>query len=101
MIDDIEERKKDLKEKLEVDLYVDRYSTFKESVELINQALETFNVNYQYLYNEFCVEFTNECLKYLDDHPDADMLDPGYMMVYTMPIVMNMINNAKNKYGFK
>jgi len=101
MNDDVESKKKELKERLESDLYVDRYSSFRESVELINKALESFNINYQYTYNEFCSDFTNECLKYIDEHPKVDMTDPQQMMVYTFPIVMSIVDRAKNKYGIK
>jgi hypothetical protein len=99
MDESVEKKKKDLREKLENELYVDRYDTFKESVELLNAALKSFNINYQYSYDEFCVDFTNQCLKYIDDHPSADMSDPRQMMVYTLPIIMSIVEEAKNTHG--
>jgi len=84
---------------LESELYVERYDTFKESVKMINMALQAFNVNYQYVYDDFCTDFTNECVNYIDEHPDVDMRDPGQMSIYTLPIIMSMVENVKNKYG--
>jgi len=98
---EIELKKKNVKEKLENELYVDRYNTFKESVELINTALDIFKIDYHFTYNDFCSEFTNECLNYIDEHPTVDMLDTRQMMVYAFPIIMSIINNAKNKHELK
>ena len=98
---DLESRKRELKEKLENELYVDRYSTFKECVDLINGALDTFKINYNYTYNEFCAEFTEECLNYMDTHPNADMNDTRQMMIYIFPMIMSMLEKSKNKYGLK
>lgn len=96
---DVEKQKREIKLKLENELYVDRYDSFKESVFLINEALKSFNINYQYSYDEFCADFTQECLKYIDEHPTVDMTAPKEMMLYTLPIVMAIIENTKNKYG--
>lgn len=98
MNDDIEKRKKELQIKLESELYVDRYDTFKQSVLLINKALIYFNIEFEYTYDVFCADFTEECLKYMDDHPDIDMMDPNEMITSVFPIVMSMIKNVKNKY---
>jgi hypothetical protein len=99
MDEDLEKKKKEIKDKLENELYVERYSTFRESVELINAALDSFGINYQYTYNVFCKDFTSECLNYIDKHPNVDMTDPRQMMTYTFPIVMSIVENVKNKYG--
>lgn len=99
-MDEIEERKKELRHKLENDLYVDRYSTFKESVALINEALKSFEINYEYTYNEFCSDYTDHCLKYMDEHPHVDLNDPSQIMIHTLPILLVMIDDLKNKYGY-
>jgi hypothetical protein len=101
MNEDIESVKMEIKQKLENDLYVDRYSTFKESVALINQALTSFNINYQYTYNEFCSDFTNECLNYIEQNPTVDLTDPRQLMIHTLPMILSIVDKAKNKYGFR
>lgn len=100
-MNDIEERKRELKQKLENDLYVDRYSSFKESVYLINEALKAFDINYEYTYNQFCSDYTDNCMRYMDEHPQVDLNDPGQIMVHTLPILLVMIDDLKNKYGLK
>lgn len=97
--EEIEIKKKELKDKLENSLYVERYDTFKESVELINLSLISFRINHQYNYNEFCSEFTEACLEYVEKHPDVDMTDAKQIIIYTLPIVMSIVEKAKNKYG--
>jgi hypothetical protein len=99
MGNDTLKQKQEIRSKLESELYVERYDTFKESVKMINMALQAFNVNYQYVYDDFCTDFTNECVNYIDEHPDVDMRDPGQMSIYTLPIIMSMVENVKNKYG--
>jgi Mg-chelatase subunit ChlI len=101
MNEELEKRKKDLRDRLESELYVERYDTFKESVQLINQALEFFKIDHNYTYDEFCQDFTEECMKYMDEHPKSDMQDPRQMMLSVFPIVMSIIDRSKEKYGFK
>jgi len=38
-------------------------------------------------------------MNYIDNHPGVNMLAPKEMMLYTLPIVMTIVDNAKNKYG--
>lgn len=97
----IEERKRIIKEKLSNDLYVERYDTFKESVVLINRAMDIFDINYQYDYNSFCRDFTEETMKYIENNPDVDISEYSQMYIYTPLIVMSLIEKIKNKYGFK
>lgn len=94
---DLEDKKKFIKETLEKDLYVNRYETFKESVFLINEALKSFDINYEYTYDQFCVDFTEECLNYQENNPNIDMRDPEQMLFYTFPIVISIIEKAKIK----
>lgn len=97
----IEERKRIIKEKLSNDLYVERYETFKESVVLINKAMDIFNINYHYDYNSFCRDFTEETMRYIDNNPDVDITEYSQMYIYTPLIVMSMIERVKDVYGFK
>jgi hypothetical protein len=98
---ELNERKKDLKERLENDLYVNRYDTFKQSVFFINKSLDFFNINHKYTYDEFCIDFTNECLDFMEKNPDVDMQDPKQIVIFIPTIVMSMMINAEKKYGLK
>jgi len=101
MSSDIEERKKEFKEKLINDLFIERYDTFKESITLINMALENFKMNYQYTYDGFCNDYINECMEYMDKYPTLDMMNPRQISLLTLPLILSIINKIKNKYGFK
>jgi len=94
---ELEDKKRIIKHKLENELFVDRYSTFKESVDLINTALENFGIDYHYNYNEFCTDFMTECLKFMDDHPEVDLEDTKQMAFAMLPIIMTMIFNVTQK----
>jgi len=101
MNEELEKKKTDLRERLESELYVERYDTFKESVDLINKALEFFKIDHKYTYDEFCQDFTTECMKYMDENPKTDMNDPRQMAISIFPIVMSIVDRTKDKYGFK
>jgi len=100
-MEDLELRKKEFKDRLTNELFIERYDSFKESIILINMALESFRIDYQYTYDQFCIDYTNECMEYMDNHPDVDMMDPTQLYFYTLPIVMSIVEKAKNKYGIK
>lgn len=97
---DNEEKINEIKEKLE-DLFVNRYDTFKESVKLINDALRAFDINYEFTYNDFCSTFSEKCFEYMRINSDIDITDPKQMMVHTLPIIISVIEDVKNKHGFK
>jgi len=97
----IEERKKEFKERITNELFVERYDSFKESISLINLALSNYNINYQYTYDQFCSDYIDECIDYMDKHPNVDMMDAKQLYFYTLPIIISIIDKAKNNHGFK
>jgi len=98
---EIKERKKDIKEKLFNDLFVERYDTFKNSVILINKVFESFNINYQYTYNTFCKDFAEEIMEFMDQNPNVDISEYDKIFVFTPIILMSLINKIKDEHGFK
>lgn len=97
--DELEEKKREFKERIEIELFVERYDTFKESVVLINEALKIIKIDYQFTYNEFCSEYIEECMNYMDKHPNIDMMDPKQLYFYTLPIIISLLEKTKIKYG--
>jgi len=97
--EDIESKKEKFKDRLINELFVERHSTFKESVELINMALSEFKINYQYSYDDFCTDYLKECLNYMDVNPDVDMMNPNQLATHTLPIVLSIVDRIKNEYG--
>jgi hypothetical protein len=63
---EIVERKKVIKNAL-TNSFVDDYKAYKTTIEFINKDLEKSKINYQYSYDEFCVEFLNQTLKNIED----------------------------------
>jgi hypothetical protein len=47
--------------------FVDDYKAYKNTIEFINKDLSESNIDFQYTYDEFCVEFLNQTLKNLED----------------------------------
>ena len=37
----------------------------------------------------------------MDKHRHIDMMDPKQLYLYTLPILINIIEKVKNKYGLK
>jgi len=103
MIDknEIEKRKQEIKDRLFNDLFVEKYDDFKESVKMINKAFEAFDINYQYDYNTFCKDFTDETMLYIDENPEVDITSYKEMFMSTPIIVSSLIKKIKDKYGFK
>lgn len=96
---DINKHKEEVRLKLESELYVESYESFKQSVEMLNLALESFGINHKYDYDGFCTAFTDECLEFIDSHKGIDLLNPSQISFYTLPIILSMVEKAKNKYG--
>jgi hypothetical protein len=63
---EIVERKKVIKNAL-TNSFVDDYKAYKTTIEFINKDLEKSKINYQYTYDEFCVEFLNQTLINIED----------------------------------
>lgn len=98
---DLEKRKKEFTERLTNDLFVERYDSFKESIELINMALENFGIDHKFNYNEFCKTYIEESMIYLDNNPTVDLMDSHQLYFHTLPILMNILEKTRNKYGIK
>lgn len=62
----IEERKEILKTALTYS-FVEDYKEYKSTVEFINNDLKKSNIDYQYTYDEFCIDFLNQTLKNIEE----------------------------------
>jgi len=63
---EIEERKSVLKSAL-INSFVDDHDAYKNTIKFINKDLKKSKINFQYSYDEFCVEFLNETLKNVEN----------------------------------
>lgn len=62
----IDDRKKVLKSAL-TNSFVEDYSSYKNTIEFINSDLAKSNIDYQYSYDDFCIEFLNQTLKNIEE----------------------------------
>ena len=62
----IEKRKRVLKTAL-VNSFVDDYKAYKKTIEFINQDLINLKVNFQYSYDQFCIDFLDQTMKNVED----------------------------------
>lgn len=61
---DLEERKKILTEAFNKS-FVDDYDVYKSIISKINSEFKDMNIDYEFTYDEFCVEFLNETIENL------------------------------------
>lgn len=62
----IEERKEILKSAL-INSFVEDSKDYKNTIEVINSDLKESNIDFQYTYDEFCIEFLNQAIKNLEE----------------------------------
>ena len=101
---EIEERKSVLKTAL-INSFVDDYSAYKNTIEFINKDLIESNIEYQYSYDEFCVEFLNETLINLEDIDifTVEQYNQFYINFWQFNLynLQCMLNRKLNKLGYK
>lgn len=95
----IDKRKEELIEKLS-EIFVNKYNSFKESIEKINIVFKEHNIQYQYTYNDFCREYIERCIEYMDNNPNIDLNDNNgeYFLIYT-DITTSMILDKEKYYN--
>jgi hypothetical protein len=99
---EIEEQKKFLKKAL-IDSFVEESDAYKKTIKIINSDLNKSNINYQYTYDEFCVEFLNETLKNIDkiDIFGYDEFNQFYVNFWNFNLynLRQMLNTKLTKLG--
>lgn len=63
---DVEERKIKIKDALIIS-FVDDYKSYKSTMKIINKDFKKFKIDYQYVYDDFCVEFLNQTLESMEE----------------------------------
>lgn len=101
---EIEERKKVLKNAL-TNSFVDDYDSYKKTIEFINKDLIESNINFQYKYDEFCIDFLNETLKNVEqiDIFSFDEFNQFYFNFWKFNLynLQSMLNNKLDVLGYK
>ena len=63
---EIEERKKVIHDAL-ITSFVDDYKAYKSTIKIVNKDLKKSKINFQYSYDQFCVDFLNQSLSNIQD----------------------------------
>jgi hypothetical protein len=58
---------KDFLKKIMIDSFVNEHKAYKKTVEFINTDLKKNNIDFQYAYDQFCIDFLKQTLSSLDD----------------------------------
>jgi len=99
-----DERKKVVEAAL-VDSFVEEYKSYKNTINLINNDLSDKNINFQYTYDEFCINFLSYTLNSIDsvDIFDFDRYEEFYsnFLKFNLYNLKNMLSDKLNELGYK
>ena len=87
----IDEKKEEVKRRLENYLFVDKYDIFKKTIDQLNEFFKLAKIDYQYTYDEFCKELTEEFMKNLTNNPDIDIDDLYQISKLSIEVVSSLI----------
>lgn len=97
------ERKKVIKVAL-TNSFVEDSKAYKHTIEFINKDLEKSNINFQYSYDEFCIEFLNETLINIEDIDifTVDGYDQFYINFWQFNLynLQCMLNKKLDELGY-
>jgi hypothetical protein len=98
----MEYEKNILKEAL-IDSFVNEHSSYKKTIEIINSDLNKFNINFQYTYDQFCIDFLNQTLENIDN---INIYDKNFANFYiefwhfNLYNIQSMINKKLTELGY-
>jgi len=101
---DINEQKKFMETAL-IDSFVDEYDAYQKTIKYINSDLNKSNIDFQYSYDKFCVDFLNQTLKNLNniDIFEFDEFDKFYINFWRFNLynLQSMLNKKITELGYK
>ena len=57
------EKRNEILESALVNSFIEDYKEYKKTIDFINKDFKNNNINFQYSYDQFCVDFLNQSLK--------------------------------------
>lgn len=100
----IYERKIVIKEAL-VNSFVEEHNAYKNTISFINKELYDNDIQYQYTYDEFCVDFLDQTLKEIEnvDIFNYDEYESFYsnFWVFNLYNLKNMLSSKLDTLGYK
>jgi len=100
---EVKNRKDTIKDAL-IESFINDHKAYKNTISLINKDLLNANINFQYTYDEFCVDFLNESLMGVENN-DIFMYDNfnefySKFFEFNLMILQNKISKKLNKLGY-
>jgi hypothetical protein len=100
----IEERKEVLKMAL-IYSFVEDYKEYKSTIDFINKDLIESKIDYQYTYDEFCVDFLEQTLQNLEEidifsFNEFNQFHINFLQ-FNLYSLQCMLTNKFNKLGYK
>lgn len=81
-------------------MFVDKYEIIKKSVIDINKKLKELNVDFEYNYDDFCLEYKKEMIDALSHNPDIEINDVTMFML-SHSILLKMLSGKKTFFTSK
>lgn len=99
---ELEERKNILKTALTTS-FVDNHNDYKYTISLLNKDLKKIKINFEYSYDEFCIDFLNQTLSTIEDVDifDAEEFGQFYdnFWKFNLYNLQSMINKKLDEVG--
>ena len=100
---EIKDKKNTIKESL-IESFVNDHNTYKNTISFINKDLSDANINFQYTYDEFCIDFLNESLLGIENN-DIFMYENfidfySNFFEFNLMILQNMLSKKLKKLGY-
>lgn len=100
----IEDRKNTIKNAL-IESFLNDHKAYENTISFINKDLSDANINFQYSYNEFCVDFLNESLLGVEDNDIFiyENFNDFYsnFFEFNLSTIEKMLSKRLNKLGYK
>jgi len=98
------EEQKIFLEKALIDSFVEEYESYKKTIEYINSDLTKSNINFQYTYDQFCVDFLNQTLSNIEniDIFGYDEFNNFYINFWNFNLnnLQSMLSTKLNELGY-
>jgi len=98
-------QKKELLKEILTTSFVDDFKKYKKTIKLINNDLKKSDINFQYSYDNFCIDFLNETLKNIQhiDIFNSDEYEQFYINLWQFNFynLKCMINKKLDDLGYE
>jgi len=90
-----------------INSFVDDYNAYKKTIDFINEDLKKMNINFEYGYDQFCIDFLNQTLKNAEGINVFDSNNSNFDKFYSNFWKFNLYNlqcmltKKLNEFGYE